>query len=362
MKKIIFHHPLPLDPNAKSASGIRPQRILQAFRDQGYQVDLVTGYAAERKAAIKQIKQNIKNGIKYDFMYAESSTMPTILTEQHHLPSHPFMDWLFFEYCKKKNIEIGLFYRDIYWLFDEYGKGLNPIKAVVAKLAYRFDLWVYERTLKKLYLPSEPMGSYIPTVSKTRLSALPPGHASPQLNNLKPIIPIKLFYVGGLSWGYQMQVLFEVLNDYPQIEFTLCTREEEWKAMQQTYPNPSNNINIIHESGKEMENHLRTSDILCLFVKPQEYWDFAVPFKLFEYLGYKKPILSSANTLAGDFVKDNNIGFSIAYKKEELMRFFDDLISNPEMLLEKSESLKHTASNHSWQARAKQVIKDLSNE
>lgn len=31
MKKIIFHHPLPLDKNVKSASGIRPLKIIQAF-------------------------------------------------------------------------------------------------------------------------------------------------------------------------------------------------------------------------------------------------------------------------------------------------------------------------------------------
>ena len=74
---IIFHHPLPLDPDAKSASGIRPQRMLQAFKDLGYKVDIVSGYAVERNEAIKKIKKNISNGVQYDFVYAESSTMPT---------------------------------------------------------------------------------------------------------------------------------------------------------------------------------------------------------------------------------------------------------------------------------------------
>ncbi len=31
---------------------------------------------------IKKIKSNIKEGIKYDFLYSESSTEPTLLTEK----------------------------------------------------------------------------------------------------------------------------------------------------------------------------------------------------------------------------------------------------------------------------------------
>ena len=33
----IYHIPIPLDPNAKSASGIRPQKMLQAFKRLGYE-------------------------------------------------------------------------------------------------------------------------------------------------------------------------------------------------------------------------------------------------------------------------------------------------------------------------------------
>ena len=135
---IIFHHPLPLEENPKSASRIRPLRMLESFRKLGCRVDLVTGYSSERKHRIKMIKNNIKDGIKYDFLYAESSTMPTLLTDRHHLPLHPFMDWFFFRFCKKNDIPIGLFYRDIYWLFDGYGSGINIVKRAVAKAAYRF--------------------------------------------------------------------------------------------------------------------------------------------------------------------------------------------------------------------------------
>lgn len=358
---IIFHHPLPLDPNAKSASGIRPQRMLQAFKELGYEVDLVTGYAKERRAAIKTIKQKIMQGVKYNFIYAESSTMPTIMTEPHHLPLYPFLDFGFFRFCKKQRIPIGLFYRDIYWLFEEYGKGMNPVKAMAAKLAYRFDLWVYEQTLTKLYLPSKEMGEYVPAVSKSRFAALPPGHNLNKINSLASLgtNSLELFYVGGLSNHYQLHLLFEVLQELPEINFTLCTRESEWLAMQHEYPKPTKNIKIIHKAGAAMEEHLQACDIAVLFVKPQEYWKFASPVKLYEYIGFQKPILASAGTLAGSFVSENNIGWSLPYTKEAVKQHLIKLAKNRNLLETAYDSLTVIAPAHSWTARAKQVAKDL---
>lgn len=47
MKKIIFHHPLPLDPNATSASGIRPFKMIKAFEKLGYEVLEIRGHGKE---------------------------------------------------------------------------------------------------------------------------------------------------------------------------------------------------------------------------------------------------------------------------------------------------------------------------
>lgn len=359
MKRIIFHHPLPLNPNATSASGIRPQRILQAFRELGFQVDLVTGYAKERKTAINKIKTNIREGVKYDFLYSESSTMPTTLTEKHHFPTHPFLDSLFFRFCKKNNIPIGLFYRDIYWAFEEYSKDVSVLKSLIAKLAYRADLLVYEKYVTNLYLPSLEMGKYVPYVSRKKFVALPPGHTAPEKINITERKSLKLFYVGGLSNHYQLHKLFAVLSDYRNIEFTLCTRESEWLTMRDEYPIISKNIKIIHKSSTQMEEDLIAADIAILYVKPQEYREFAAPVKLFEYLGYRKPILASNGTLAGRFVSENDIGWSIEYDEHSLRKFLDELQKNPDAITDKLRNIDRVAPRHSWIARAEQVAKEL---
>ncbi len=337
--------------------------MLAAFEDLGCKVDLVTGYSAERKRCIAGIKQNVRNGAKYDFVYSESSTMPTILTDPHHLPLHPLLDWLFFRFCKSKKIPVGLFYRDIYWRFEGYGVGLDPIKTMVAKAAYRLDLWVYQDTLTKLYLPSLEMGSYVPKVSPDIFDALPPGHSSPAIPIAKPPHfdrkPLKLFYVGGMSNNYQLHKLFNVLREMPQVELTVCTRKAEWRAVRDGYSSLTPNINIIHETGEKMETQLQKADIALLFVKPQQYREFASPVKLYEYLGFCKPVLATEGTLAGRFVRENQIGWTIPYAEDAVKHWLSSLLTDPSQIFQIHKNMAMLAILHSWKARAQQVVKDL---
>lgn len=363
---IIFHHPLPLNPQATSASGIRPLRMLKAFKDLGHQVDVIAGNSKQRKKAINSIKKRVKLGEKYHLVYSESSTMPTILTDKHHLPLHPRLDFNFFKFCKKNNIPIGLFYRDIYWAFEEYGTHLNPIKKTFAKLSYKYDLLNYNKYLTKLYLPSYKMGKYIPFVSRDILATLPPAHDVSNIEykeetNFNSSKPLKVFYVGGMSDHYQMHTLFNVVKKRTDIELVVCTRSSEWLSVKSEYPDisDSDNINVVHESGEGMRELMINSDITSIFVKPQEYREFAVPVKLFEYLGYRKPIIATQGTLAGAFVAENNIGWTIPYDEQSLNKLFDSLILEPNKYAIKRQNMADVASKHTWQARAKQVIQEL---
>lgn len=362
--RIIFHHPLPLNSDATSASGIRPLKMLAAFRAVGCEVDVVAGYSVERRAAIKTVKKKVRAGTEYAFVYSESSTMPTILTDPHHLPLHPLLDFGFFRFCKRHAIPVGLFYRDIYWLFEGYGKGLHPLKAAMAKACYRFDLVNYKRYLTRLYLPSMAMGRYVPTVPKECFSALPPAHEVPSEVEKTSVIantekPLRIFYVGGMSDHYQMHQLFRVVSQRRDVELTICTRAAEWKAVRDEYPPLNDNICVVHESGEAMQMQLVAADVVSLFVKPQEYWEFAAPVKLYEYLGHAKPIIASEGTLAGRFVEDNGVGWSLPYEEDALDILLTKLRADPATLTDIQEHMHFIARSHTWQARAQQVIKDL---
>ena len=75
-KRCIFHVPNHINPDGKSGSQVRPIKMLNAFINRGYEVDVIEGYGKERKEALKRIKKRIRQGIQYDFLYSESSTMP----------------------------------------------------------------------------------------------------------------------------------------------------------------------------------------------------------------------------------------------------------------------------------------------
>ena len=98
-KRCIFHYPNPISDKMSAGSSVRPNQMLNAFKLCGYIVDDVTGYGSERKQKIREIKKNIKNGVKYDFVYSESINIPTVLSEENHIPIYPFLDFSFFTFC-----------------------------------------------------------------------------------------------------------------------------------------------------------------------------------------------------------------------------------------------------------------------
>ena len=57
MKRMIFHYPKTLNNFLKRGSAIRPLKMLQAFKNIGYEVDLVVGNWSERKESILSIKK-----------------------------------------------------------------------------------------------------------------------------------------------------------------------------------------------------------------------------------------------------------------------------------------------------------------
>jgi len=358
---MIYHHPLPLDSNATSASGIRPLRMLNAFRALGCEVDLITGYSIEREKLVSEITKKIATGVKYDFVYSESSTMPTLLTDRHHFPLHPTVDFGFFKFCKKNNIPIGLFYRDIYWLFPEYYRSVSFFKAHFAKLFYKYDLLKYNKFVDKIYLPSIKMAKYIPTIKQEKFDELPPGYEEhPTVKNPNSISGLNLLYIGGIGNYYQLHEIFYALTDLSSISFTLCTREGEWDAVKKDYPHPlPSNIKIVHKNGAELTELYEKADIAMLFVKPIEYREFTSHFKLYEAIGQHKPVIASLGTLAGQFVRDQGIGWAIPYQSDQLTLLLKQLLNAPDLIKEKTDCVQKIASNHTWKFRAQKVIQDL---
>jgi len=275
------------------------------------------------------------------------------------LPTRPRLDFAFLARLKSVGIPLGLFYRDIYWRFPEYGATLPWWKARAAKLFYWYDLFQYQRLLDRLYLPSMAMAGQVPWVDRACMAALPPGFVDRPFA-FRPSAALRLLYVGGLGVHYQMHELFRALEHLPQIEFTLCTRESEWHAVRHEYPLPAaGNIRVVHRSGSDLVELFAEADLCMLFVKPHPYRDFAMPLKLYEYIGAGKPVIASDQTLGADFVQSQGIGWSVPYAASEVSALLVQILNDRSMVEPKQSALRRIKHAHTWQARASQVAADL---
>ena len=348
-----------IDVNLHSGSQIRPQKMIQAFKNIGYDVDIVMGYVKDRRKQIENIKQNINDGAKYDFLYSESSTMPTALTEKHHLPIAPFLDFNFFRICRLNNIKVGLFYRDVYWVFNEYKENTSWIKYKFAKFFYKFDLSSYKKVVDVFYLPSLQMYDYIPLDLEKEVVALPPAIEEKKLKQYSCTKNIKFIYVGGISSLYDLTSFLEIISKFKDMHLNLCVREKEWLLNKTQYQIHINHITVYHVSGFELEKVYKESAIGVYFIKTNELWSFAMGVKLFEYISYKKPIIAVKNTAVGDFVEANDIGWVIEYDEIQLEDLITNIQNNPSQIEDKIRNIEKIIPIHTWEARALQVQKDL---
>ncbi|MEG2464225.1 MAG: glycosyltransferase [Malacoplasma sp.] len=359
-KNCIFHHPKPVIKDGKSGSGIRPYQLLCAFKEIGYNVIEITGYATERKQKIVSAKRLINDGLKIDFIYSESSTEPTQLTEINHFPVLPF-DFSFFKFCKNTGIPIGLFYRDMYWKFPEYKKSVGLCKYIVALLFYKYDLYAYNKYVDILYLPSKSINEVIK--SQCQIKELPPGCS--QVNNKIKILEkksysLKLVYVGGIGYYYNLTKLLETLKELNFCHLTICCRANEWELNKEVYKEfCGKNIEIVHKSGNDLMEIYENSDIAMLFFDSEGYRSYAMPIKLFEYLGYEIPIIATSNSCAGEFVESNDIGWSIPFTKEALELLLNEIIISPNLLESKRKKTVDVKKKNSWIERSLQVAEDM---
>lgn len=345
--------PFSLDPNAKSASGIRPLKMLEAFKNIGYIVDVVEGTAIERKNKIKKIKCNIDNGKSYDFCYSESSTQPTLHTEPYSFIKHPFFEFNFLKHLKKHNIKVGLFYRDIYWCFPEYA---DSWKKKLYKYLYRYDLFCYNKYVDVLFLPSLRMKEFIPFKMRMPVYELPSGSeiVETEINTKEDGEKLEVFYVGGIGNHYDLTMLCRCVAQVENMHLTICCRPADWEKVEGKYkPLLNTNIEIVHASGKELDNYYKRADLCSLFVEPGVYRTFAMPYKLLEFIGRGRPVLASNNTAAADFVEKNKAGFCIDYNEQSLLDFLKS--ATRPCLVDMRGRILEIADKNSWRNRALEV-------
>lgn len=363
MTRMIYHVPYPLKTDAKTGSGLRPVRMLEAFRAIGYDVEVVAGVSKERRKLIRDLKRRIRGGEKFDFLYSESHTMPTALTDPDHLPRHPLMDVAFMRFCRKNGTKVGLFYRDIYWRFPAYKEAVNAIVRTGTRLLYNMDLVAYRLAVDKLYLPSLGMGKFVTHVPAERFAALPPGGEIRDLSTpteTSESSDLELFYVGGIGGYYRMHDTVRAVAASESSRLTICTTEAEWAVHGAGYQGIMNDrITVIHKNGADLEPYYARAAACMLFIEPSVYRSFAAPIKFAEYIGFGKPVIVNAGTNVAEFVAKFGNGWVLPFDSDALSGLLNDLALNPLHVAETTGAARKIREANTWEARARQVAADL---
>lgn len=362
MKKVIFHFPEFRNVKLCSASTIRPFIILDTLRKhENVEVFEIVGSRFDRYKAMKRIKKMILDGVKFDLVYSESSTSPTIFASgKENFLRYWYIDYELFFLCWKNGIKVKLFYRDIHWLFNELIDTESFFKRFVYKFFYWIDLIIYKYFVDTVYLPAKRMEEIMPVTIK-KIEVLPPGLFLDDFKEFEIKTEkenLTIVYVGGIGNLYEMTVLFNAAKILNFIDFIFVFRKDEWNSVKEAYMNGNkyDNIFIEHRNNTELGELFKRADIGLFYLKLHEYLKYTIPFKIFEYMSHALPVIATQGSEAADFVEKNDVGWSIEYDEETIVEFLKSLSLNRGLVKEKSLNIARIIRNHTWQKRIDQIL------
>jgi glycosyltransferase involved in cell wall biosynthesis len=353
---MVFHHPLPVEHRPKVGSTLHVTRMIDGFKAAGYEVEVVAGYSSERVRSMKRIRREVTSGRVFDFVYAESSTAPTALNDPNHLPLHPFADWGFLRFLQRQGLPVGLFYPDVHWRFPFYRTAVHPVKRRLAEVFYRFDLWWYQRALDILFLPSSRMRLSVPGWEQSdRVIGLAPGGDIEPFENTHRAGQLHLFYVGSITPPlYDISELVRAVLAVPNVFLTVCCPLGE-ATLASSFQ--CDRVTVIHQHGDALREQYRMSDVACLVYPPEPYREFAMPVKMFEAIGFGRPVLASNGTTAAAFIDATGTGWVV--DDNTLVPTLARLAADSGLVATRYDAVVAHQSKHTWESRARFVADSL---
>ncbi len=363
---VIVHIPYRLLEDARIAPQIRPRRMIEAFEEIGCRTFVVAGSYAQRKQQIRALQRAVKRGeLAPSLVYSESAGWPNAFSDGGRSLNFG-SDVRFLKFMARRRVPVALFYRDAHHRSQEFFRvpHLRKIRRALLFLLAKHDLRQYNRYVSMLYLPSAEMRRVVPEFRGT-VGVLPPGGSrrEREVATTAPP-PLRLLYVGGLGNHYRFHALFDAVQQTENVSLVVCTRQGDWDRVGHEYQQylAEDRVQIVHLAGDELESLFNQAHACILTTEPNPYWDFAVPVKLFEYIGNGMPILATANTLAGKYVTTHGLGWALPYDVDAIRECLVRLSSPagaPDINATAQAVTSH-AKTIGWDSRARQVLEELS--
>lgn len=369
MKYIILYYPYEYVLREDVGSGVRPANILKAFQDhcdkENKELIFIYGSQKERKKELSKLKKIPSSNILYT--YIEFPNIPLLLSDDNHIPTNVLVDYKFFNFLNNKKIPVGGFYRDIYWDFNEVFP-MRGLKAFILRKLHRINLMFIKKHMDYVFLPSDLMNKYV-KIDTDKHVALPSGGIANIKYEIKSKENSKLLkgiYVGTLHENANIKNMLkaysQINKDSIRVELIFICREREYEENKEMFEdvNKEKWFQMYHLSGNELAAKYLAADFAMLPYERNQYNDFSMPVKVFEYLSFGLPILTTNNIEVTNFVEENNCGISTGDKDYEIIEGIKKIIFEIEKeILNKTDIYEMFIQNHTWDKRIEKIEETL---
>lgn len=369
MKKMILYHPIEFKGVAEKQSGsyLRPMQMKQGFESLGYDVIYITGSIKSRTWKVKEILASGEYK-KIKFCYIESANIPLALSNAEHWPIDFYRDRNNLRILSRY-MKIGIFYRDIYWKYASYSSTTGLFKGIFLKSIFLSEYKFFKKTLDYIFVPSKEFIKMCPNVKgKAEYQALPPGCKadSKDIFNNNPTPVLSVFYSGNIAYGteYSIIEMMEYVTESKYVgSLTINTSikayDESYKKYLKDYPDIlSNKIKFTFDPYEKNHNTEKKYDIALMRLSKADSFYYAMPLKIFDYLGMGLPIIAYRDTAVGRLIDKNDLGWTIA-SKDDFFSLTERLCSNRHEIREKHDSIIKFRLTNTWEKRCKDVEKAL---
>jgi glycosyltransferase involved in cell wall biosynthesis len=270
------------------------------------------------------------------------------------------LDLAFLAVARARRIPILTYVRDAQQLFPEY-YALNSLKRRVSRALFLPATRALMRVSTTVAFPSRGLAAAVLGDGRRAKAAplLPPGS---RLADAVPVNPgaRALLFVGGLRYpAHGGSILLEAMElaraRSSDLELICVSRPGEEPAG----PRPAC-LRLVRAEGREIDALL--PEVLATITPRRKtpYNDLAVPIKVMEYFGYRRPLIVTDTTETAEIVRGAGCGVVVPDTVQGLADGIAAVAEAPaEQLLRWGEAARTAAVANSWDVRAARILELL---
>lgn len=267
------------------------------------------------------------------------------------------LDLLFLSLAKAAGIPILIFIPDAYQYFPDIFPRCG-LKAKLLDWGWRRSIATYLRLADLLLFPSLGLADRFD--SRQAKELLPPAGLPSREYTPLSWDPPTVVYVGGGTVRYGSVLLLntmeQVVNRYPGVRCRFITPNAE--AIAEHPARQASWLTVEYLSFDELPTVVHSA---TLFVSPlliNSYNDLAVPVKLFDYMSFGRPIVSTACHDTAALLNELEAGIVVDDTIDGLAQGIIHLLENPDLAARLGQNgYRAIQTSHSWSHRAARLLK-----